>query len=507
MPLDTMETGDTGTMNLFGTLREHAPAVEGVEHTKRYRTASYKPQEQTPDTLQGVTLPGVSSLARSMSGKRSGPPGQIGLKELSKWYEEQNLGSAKYTESEWKQSLKFVKDSGLTRKNMSSQARASAVKNRRRISSHLGKKGQEVQSNFVHRIEDIQQARKDLKRCHESCCDELKALQRRLEEAEEFRNSRFTWPMRVNEACLEFREKRIGIDRVMDQVEIELLKEKETVQSIADATVDKVITRTKDLVSRLQTQCESLQEDLDRKATSMKIDQNTKALPPSRALPVHYDNVQARPATAVELSHWRTNSKQLIAETNSMMENSVKLRKRLTRVCNKAEDEMLACCEQASNAVAKGLRRAQYARDAVCKLLEDVKYEIATNEKERTSLEELIAAQEIPLRLTTTQLKERTERPTGEETNDEVHQSLVEKVAELDAAVEALTNELNTNLYNQEELKNMEATLEEDFAIKKNTLLQETRCTKVRSFLNPETDTYVIKKMMTDEAFFDLMTR
>ena len=49
--------------------------------------------------------------------------------------------------------------------------------------------------------------------------------------------------------------------------------------------------------------------------------------------------------------------------------------------------------------------------------------------------------------------------------------------------------------------------LEEDFAIKKNTLMVEKRCIKAREFLKSDTDHFLINKMLHDDSFFDVMTR
>ena len=61
-----------------------------------------------------------------------------------------------------------------------------------------------------------------------------------------------------------------------------------------------------------------------------------------------------------------------------------------------------------------------------------------------------------------------------------MHASLIEEVGDLDNAVSALTRELNINMQNLEDLRELEGMLEEDFAIKKNTLMLENRCMKSR---------------------------
>merc|ERR1719183_2292521 len=107
-------------------------------------------------------------------------------------------------------------------------------------------------------------------------------------------------------------------------------------------------------------------------------------------------------------------------------------------------------------------------------------------------LESLIEAQQVPLSYTTTRLAERQVRPETERTIDQVHEALIQEVAELDQAVSSLQQELNSNLANLEDLKVMDAMLEEDYGIKKVTADIEARCKKIRSFLSPDADNYVV---------------
>lgn len=77
----------------------------------------------------------------------------------------------------------------------------------------------------------------------------------------------------------------------------------------------------------------------------------------------------------------------------------------------------------------------------------------------------------------------------------------------MDGAVSALQSELNSNICNLQDLKTLESMLEEDFGIKKVTVNLEKRCRKIRSFLRPDADLYIVNRMLVDDKFFDLLTR
>ena len=107
-------------------------------------------------------------------------------------------------------------------------------------------------------------------------------------------------------------------------------------------------------------------------------------------------------------------------------------------------------------------------------------------------LEKLIGNQHIPLSFATTRLQTRILRPDPERTIDSVHRSLIKEVAEMDEAVATLQSELNSNLCNLQDLKILESMLEEDYGIKKVTFNLEKRCKKIRSFLRPDADNYIV---------------
>jgi hypothetical protein len=87
------------------------------------------------------------------------------------------------------------------------------------------------------------------------------------------------------------------------------------------------------------------------------------------------------------------------------------------------------------------------------------------------------------------------------------HEALIQEVAELDSSVSALQEELNINVANLEDLRSMEAMLEEDFGIKKVTVKLESRCVKLRTYLAPNADKYVVNRMLEQDEFLDIMTR
>ena len=422
-------------------------------------------------------------------------------------YEAQNPEGSKTTEGEWKAAHAFVQSTSNNRKSMSTQSRASASRNRSRISSHLEMKKDQTKTNFARRVDEVKSAREALSKCLKECEEEHDKLTQKLAVTEEMVSTRFDWPIVVNQACVKFREQRIGIDKVMDRLEIELLKENDMLNRVSSEQFDEPIYQTKRLLEALEHCMYLLSEDIKRKEGAEAIDTKLSTLVSSKTLSINLDIIKTRPITGIEMNEWRQSSENLIEGTYRMMAESGKMRKKLTKA-TKITDKLLNEAQEAVDlTMRRSVNKAESARDDVSSLLAEVKGEAITTEQEVAKLEKLISLQETPLKRATTQLAQRAMRPEGEQTNDHVHESLIQEVADLDNAVSALTEELNISMRNLEELRNLEGLLEEDYTIKKNTLLLETRCSKSRGFLDADTDPYVIRKMMGDPKFMDLMTR
>jgi len=147
-------------------------------------------------------------------------------------------------------------------------------------------KKEQSKTSFDKRVDEIAAARAALKKCLTACEAEKVLLTRGLEKAEAFAASRFDWPLVVNNQCMVFREMRIGIDKVLDKLEIELLKENEMLRNTATEQFDQPIHQTKNLLHVL-LQCTALLEsDIARKKEAELLDTKLSTLVSSKTLSV-----------------------------------------------------------------------------------------------------------------------------------------------------------------------------------------------------------------------------
>jgi len=496
----------SGTQSLFGTLRETVPHLAGVE-TEDWETSKFKPSARPPDNIQNFLLPGVSPFADSVEKKQTGAVGQINLKELTRWYHSKNLEGKKHTLDEWKSTMDFVKTRAVNRRAASTTGRSSASANRVAVADFLKGANGAVKTAFASHLNEVGSYVRRLSDLRKTMEREIRTMMQAIKQLEGAIASRTDWPIKVNEKCMFYRDRRLGIDLVADAVEIELGKEYQMLTTVVTTESSAVLQDSYDAHADMEDILALLMADILRKEESQMVDTRMNALKPAITMDTHLDCVELRPSTALDVETWREVTDALIKRAEDSMTDCDDLRSTMLSVPAKCDLSVRSYSDGCNSALEAKLEQAANAKDEVLMLLKATKEEIAFTTSEVDSLERAIDAQMIPLNYATTRLEKRRTRPTTENTIDTVHEHLIREVAEMDNAVSALQGELNLNMSNLEDLKAMEAMLEEDFGIKKVTFQIESRCTKIRTFLEPSADNYVVVRMLNDDEFFDLMTR
>jgi tektin-1 len=133
-------------------------------------------------------------------------------------------------------------------------------------------------------------------------------------------------------------------------------------------------------------------------------------------------------------------------------------------------------------------KRIAETRDAKCKLedhLSKVKGQIIEMEDNIDRLAKAIADKEAPLKLAHTRLDNRSDRPNVELCRDPVQYRLIEEVNTIESSVAQLQSRLAQSESSLKGLIRKQLDLEEDIAIKTNTLfIDETECMGMRKSIS-----------------------
>lgn len=109
--------------------------------------------------------------------------------------------------------------------------------------------------------------------------------------------------------------------------------------------------------------------------------------------------------------------------------------------------------------------------------------EIDAMEKNIQELRKTAATKEGPMKLAHTRLELRSHRPGAELVRDPVQYGLVDEVGEIAGSVQQLRDRLSDSEDTLRGLIRCQLTLEEDIAVKSNSLDIEGRCTALRKQL------------------------
>ncbi|XP_055983854.1 tektin-1 isoform X3 [Sorex fumeus] len=289
----------------------------------------------------------------------------------------------------------------------------------------------DVNKKLEQRLEELRFWKKELEDKLEQLSyetEDLLSYQIRLEKALESLKE----PMHINHKCMEYREKRIGIDLVNDEVEQELIKEDEIIKGVRA-----LLTRT-------------LEE------TSEQI-------------------------SSVSLEDWMEFSNANVEKADKQRNNSLTLKSLVDRILSQTAGDLRHQCDVVDTAFKNGLAVVKDARDKLADHLAKVMEEIASQEKNIATLEKAILDQEGPAKLAHTRLENRTRRPNVELCRDVAQYRLIKEINDITTNVARLKETLAKAQMELKGLNRRQLALQEEIQVKENTIyIDEVLCTHMR---------------------------
>lgn len=476
---------DNKVQQLFETVTRDGEELKGVQ-TMQLQTSKFHAPQDTPERLKDLLLPGVSPMAMQTAKDRLAKPDEPvkpNFDGLKKWYDDQLPKEALFSQSDWKEARKYVQERVTSRREQSVEIRDGSVNLRTTGDKKLKKKSIEVKNNFITRIEEIEGKAHKLKALKKQVDTETLLLQGAIKSLDEFNSTRFAWPAKANEQCLQLRAKRIGIDLVADDVDFQLKRERDMLEHVSE-DLERAFNSAVDHMTMMQDCGRQLGEDIARKNEAGKTEIKLEKLKVDNDRnQLHVATLQAPPKNSRMYLEWLSQTDGLEQASKELIQASKKMRKTMGKMENETDDKVKLHENDTGVALRKRTGEYQEAIDENRILLNQVKHEVATVLTELKSCCAMVDAQEQPMKRTTTRLKKReTGRSEEERTIDAVHEILIQEASDLNVTVQTLQMEIGTHNANLEELRSMEGMLEEDLAIKQNSLKIENKCTYARSY-------------------------
>ncbi|KAG8517068.1 Tektin-1 [Galemys pyrenaicus] len=418
----------------------------------------------------------------------------------------------KFLRSEW----------AIANKNQYHKAEAQRSKSERLVSESqrlvdeieksTRKSQSDVNKKIEQRLEEVRFWKKELDDKLEQLVyetEDLLAYQTRLEKALESLKE----PMHITQTCLAYREKRIGIDLVHDEVDEELMKEDEIMQGVK-SLLTRTLEETSEQIRLNRSAKYSLEKDLRDKFVALTIDDICFSLNNNSPNIKFSENVVRVEPNSVSLEDWLEFSNTNVEKADKQRNNSLMLKALVDRVLSQTASDQRKQCDVVDTAFKNGLKETKDARDKLaahlakshllgqmrCEqevdeeigcfvlvtLCTGVMEEIASQEKNITVLEKAILDQEGPAKVAHTRLENRTHRPNVELCRDVAQYRLIKEVHEITNNVARLKETLAQAQVELKGLNRRQLALQEEIQVKENTIyIDEVLCMHMRKSIPP----------------------
>ncbi|MBZ3877146.1 Tektin-1 [Sciurus carolinensis] len=342
----------------------------------------------------------------------------------------------------------------------------------------------DVNKKIEQRLEEVRFWKKELDDKLEQLVNETEDLlnyKTRVEKALES----FKEPLFITERCLAYRENRVGIDLVNDEVDQELQKEAEIIRGVMA-----LLTRTQEEMSeqiRLNRSAKyNLEKDLKDKFVALTIDDICFSLNNNSPNIRYSENVVRIEPNSVSLEDWLDFSNTNVEKADKQRNNSLALKALVDRILSQTTSDLRRQCDVVDTAFKNGLKEIKDARDKMAIHLAKVMEEIASQEKNISLLEKTILDQEGPAKVAHTRLETRTHRPNVELCRDVAQYRLIKEVHEINHNVARLKETLAQAQMELKGLQRRQLALQEEIQVKENTIyIDEVLCMQMRKSIPP----------------------
>ncbi|XP_017289622.1 tektin-1 [Kryptolebias marmoratus] len=331
------------------------------------------------------------------------------------------------------------------------------------------------------RVRDIQFLKKELELKLDEIIletDVLVALQSRVIKALEACKE----PLRVTVLCLEERKRRTPPERLYDEVNIELLKEREVTEGVA-SLLERVAEQVSEQIRLNRSVKYHLERDLKEKFEAQNID-NSCALMTVHSISnqqMSKHSSSALSSLTVTPKQWENMADLNIAKAEQQKSNSVSLRALVESVLQQTAADMQKQFQATTAAIQLNVQQIKSAKDQMEEKLPKILSEINGQQMIREDLQVAITENEHFLSLAQTRLALRHQRPGKEQCHDPAQVQLLAEIQQLTAHINKLREEVVQSEEEQRALVRCQQKLQEGIDIKANSLyIDEVLCQQHR---------------------------
>lgn len=374
----------------------------------------------------------------------------------------------KYTPDEWHRSnhLNYAKAEQNRKHGETIRDESARLANETHITTM--KTQSDVNKKIEQRLNDINFWKSELDRQYKETEDEIQKMleyKERLEVALDATQI----PLHIASECLQNRERRVGIDLVHDDVEIQLLKEVEVITGV-QALLKRTLEQATEQIRLLRSANYYLNKDITDKFSALQLDGTCSALHNDALNKYYAPNAVKIAPNSVTPEEWETFSNKNVLKAESERNSAVTLRSMIDEILQETYDDQQKQCDNVNLSFSKRIEETEKAKNELEDHLAKVEVEISDMEDNINALNFAINEKEPPMQVSQTRLDTRTQRPNVELCRDPVQYKLVNEVGEISYNISRLTEMLQESEASLKALVRQKLNLEEDIEVKRNTL-------------------------------------
>ncbi|XP_045929228.1 tektin-1 [Micropterus dolomieu] len=331
------------------------------------------------------------------------------------------------------------------------------------------------------RVRDIEFLKKELELKLEEIVveiDDLTAVNARVVKALEACKE----PLRVTVLCLQDRMKRMASVKLHDEVDRELLKEREVIEGVA-SLLQRVLEQITEQIRLNRSAKYHLEQDLKAKSEAQCID-NSCALMTTHSIDNLHKSKNTKtvlPSLAVTQKQWANISDINIAKAEQQKNNSEKLRALVESLLQQTAADMQKQVQATTAAFQLNVQEIKSAKGQMEDQLPEILSELASQQRVREDLQVAITENEHVLSLAQARLALRRQRPAKEQCYDPAQSQLLAEVQQLGAHITKLHEAVAQSEKEQRALVRCQLELQENMEIKANSLyIDEVICAQHR---------------------------
>ncbi|XP_067930715.1 tektin-3-like [Watersipora subatra] len=405
-----------------------------------------------------------------------------------------NLVYSRYSEQDWTNSNNLHYTLSEKERSMGHRIRADAWRAVQETEERTRKRQAENSARLMAR-------RNDVNNCKENLVNESRRMEKEIEALQESTRvleKAYQWsaePLHVTEECMLHRDRRIGIDRVYDEVERELTKEAQTIKDCQEM-MRKLIQKAHAQLKMNRASLHGMDIDRENKNHAGRIDDLMYQLRNSSTGIGYYPGVETLDNTVSDPKSWLKFTQTNIARSEKDREASQKLGEDIDTCLRTCSRRIWTQYITSTNCLISRIHETRDTKEKLQRHIERVIQEIVDMDKSIGLLQKAILDKEGYMKVAQTRLEERAKKLQMEICRDQPMNGIISEIEEIKESVSKLKQSLTAAEFSMARLIRTKSQLENDIEVKETSLKIDAKdCMGLRKslpkngFMEPVTKT------------------